>query len=169
MSTMSEDPNEEDTELPAPKSTSRPLAKKRKAEKKSNEDIMVESAVSYLSSRSKRAAPDADELFGQSIGMSLKQINNDGVKEYVKMKMHELMFKAKTGQMNYIFQPSSGIQSPPLQNLQNPLHNLSVRPSTAKQLGEILQRSSHHAGAFPGSPDVDFNGHETDTMYTTLY
>ena len=39
--------------------------------------------------------------------MSLKQINNDGLKEYVKMKIHELMFKA--GKMNYIFQPSSDL------------------------------------------------------------
>ena len=53
---------------------------------KTPEDRMLDHAMSVLEAKSRKKL-DADELFAQSIGESLKSIPDRCIKEYVKVKI----------------------------------------------------------------------------------
>ena len=94
------DDEEKDHPIPIPeeaavKSTKRPLPRKRMAGK-IPEDKMLDHAMSVLEAKSRKKL-DADELFAQSIDESLKSIPDRCIKEYVKVKMQELVFQAHIG------------------------------------------------------------------------
>ena len=46
---------------------------------------------------------DADQRFGQNIAVGLRNITDDKSKEYVKVKMQELIFQAQFGLLPYLF------------------------------------------------------------------
>ena len=46
---------------------------------------------------------DADQRFGQNIAAGLRNITDDKSKEYVKVKMQELIFQAQFGSLPYLF------------------------------------------------------------------
>ena len=61
---------------------------------------MLNEAFKVLESKREKKVAGADELFGQSIGESLKTIPDLRCKEYVKPKIQELIFQARGGLMN---------------------------------------------------------------------
>ena len=46
---------------------------------------------------------DADQRFGQNIAAGLRNITDDKSKEYVKVKMQELIFQAQFALLPYLF------------------------------------------------------------------
>jgi len=64
--------------------------------KRKVEDIMLDQAMLVLDAKRHKKL-DADELFAQSIGESLKSIPDRRFKEYVKVKIQELVFQAQFG------------------------------------------------------------------------
>ena len=91
------DPDDDLTipEQPKRKSTKHPLPreKKQKTEQKSKEDIMLDEAMSVLAARKSRVA-DADEIFGQNVTASLRNIVDNRCKEFLKVKIQEPLFQA---------------------------------------------------------------------------
>ena len=82
------------------RSTKKPLARKRRLEE-DNRTSMLNYAMVVL--RSKESKPrDADELFGQAIGESLKSISDKRTKEFVKLKIQELIYHATPPQSNNV-------------------------------------------------------------------
>ena len=84
----------------------------------------MDKALSVLQSASSKnesaIVVDADEAFGQSIGLQLKNITNDQSKAYAKMKIYEVLFQAQFG--------VSGATQPQHSQLSQQQRQLSTSP-----------------------------------------
>ena len=102
---LQHDLNETDlTQHSQRRSTKEPLPKdrKRKVQQRSKEDIMLDEAMSILAAK-KNKVMDADETFGQNVTASLRNIPDNRCKEFVKVKIQELIFQAQFGMLSIHF------------------------------------------------------------------
>lgn len=90
------DDGEEEAE--PPRSTKRPLPKKKKQENKSKEDCLLDQAASVLWSRQNKVV-DSEEVFGQNVAHSLRAIPDKRAREYAKVKIQEILFQAQFGML----------------------------------------------------------------------
>ena len=69
---------------------------------------------------------DADILFGESIGASLKSITDIRLKEYIKVKIQELVFQAQFG---LLATPTFLVQAPLYSPVANTSSQLNLQPT----------------------------------------
>ena len=128
MDSGSEDDIDVWSEQGLTKSTKKPLPKniKRKTEPKTKEDDLCDEVVTFLKSKRNKSV-DADKLFGQNIAAGLRNITDNKSKEYVKVKIQELIFQVKFGMLPLPFSQnashSSFPQNGPANNFQHIYHS----------------------------------------------
>lgn len=135
------------------KSTKQPLPrdKKQKTEQKSKEDVMLDEAMSILAARKNRVA-DSDEIFGQNVTASLRNIADNRCKEFLKVKIQELIFQAQFGMLPMPFQQPNIVPGPMAQ-LQSTFHQQHTYPH---------QRDTVYSNFGPAqSPNCSSNNSET--------
>ena len=155
-----EDPDDDLTipEQPKRKSTKHPLPreKKQKTEQKSKEDIMLDEAMSVLAARKSRVA-DADEIFGQNVTASLRNIVDNRCKEFLKVKIQELIFQAQFGMLLMPFQQTNIVPGPRPQ-LQSTFHQQHTYP---------YQRDTIYSNfGAAQSPNCSSNSNENTASYS---
>ena len=113
---------------------------------------MLNRAMNVLESKREKKPLGADELFGQSIGESLKEIVDVRWKEFVKLKIQELIFNAKVGLLSI----------PTTQNLFSPTqqsrtsHNSSMSMPTPRNIltPSYSSSSSNHSSPCPSFSSI---------------
>lgn len=130
---------DEESEQTPIRSTKQPLQRnnnRKRQREKAREDEMLEQAMSVLASK-KTKDVDADDLFGQSIGASLKSIPDQRSKEFLKVKIQELIFQAKFGILVTPQNTQAPFQMQLHHQFQQPLHSPNVvgTPSPASSSG----------------------------------
>lgn len=83
----------------------------------------MDKALSVLESASKttnESSVDADEAFGKTVGLQLKNIKDIQSKEFAKIKICELMYKAQFGLLRMQHMPSPT----------NPIHTMHLPNTT---------------------------------------
>ena len=106
------------------------------------------SVLQSASSKNENAiVVDADEAFGQSIGLQLKNITNDQSKAYSKMKIYEVLFQAQFG-VSGATQPQNSQQQRQLST--SPIYQMSPPVITMQQRPQFASHSitSEHDGYF---------------------
>ena len=132
MDSGSEDDIDVGSEQGLTKSTKKPLPKnkKRKTESKTKEDGLCDEVVAFLKSKRNKSV-HADELLGQNIAAGLRNITDNNSKEYVKVKMQELIFQAQFGLL-------------PLPFSQNTSHSSFPQNGPANNFQRIYNSATQH-------------------------
>ena len=117
---------------------------------------MLDQAMSVLKS-SQNKVLNADEVFGQSVGLSLQNVSDKQAKEFAKVKIQEILFKAQFGILP--------IQEPSF--LQN--ESAYSRQGTGNTLSFVSPQptQSHYSSSSPQSLNYDFN-HGNVPSYSKL-
>ena len=114
----------------------------------------MDKALSVLQSASSKnesaIVVDADEAFGQSIGLQLKNITNEQSKAYAKMKIYEVLFQAQFGvsgatqpQHSQLSQQQRQLSTSPIYPMSPPVITIQQRPHFASD-----SITSEHDGYF---------------------
>ncbi|XP_057311137.1 uncharacterized protein LOC130648984 [Hydractinia symbiolongicarpus] len=123
-------------------STKKPLPKKQKVSPKSSEDHMLKHAISVLEEKRGKTL-SADELYGRTLGESLKAIPDRMQKEYLKVKIQELLFQAQMGLLAVPSFRTPTVQSPIPRNSSTHATQ-SYPPFVSPPLSPVLQNMYRH-------------------------
>ncbi len=91
---------------------------------------------------------DADEIFGQNVTASLHNISDTRCKEFLKVKIQELIFQAQFGLLPMPFQQGNGEPGQATQSQ-------SLHDST-------IQRDTYHSNSGPGRSQEAGNSNSND-------
>ena len=111
---------------------------------------MLDQAMSVLNSKQQKT-PDADELFGQTIGASIKEISDKRCKEFLKVKIQELVFQAQFGLLTF---PNHLNKS--MQPMQSPFSHPSSDSYRSKLISPATQSNFQPAQSRPQMTSYSF-------------
>ena len=92
---------------------SAPYPQKRKTSSKSKENVMMDEAMSILQSKNNKVH-NLDEAFGMTIGASLRSISNIRNKEFLNIKIQEIIFQPQFINPMVLFVPIYMMQTLPI-------------------------------------------------------
>ena len=121
--------------------------KKRKKDNASKSNVAINEAMSILAARSSNLA-NADEIFGQHVAASLRNIKDNKCKEYVKVKIQQIIFEAQFGMQLMPFQQINIAPSGVVH------HDISRHP---------YQREIHTQFPVPGTTSSPVGTNDTST------
>ena len=99
---------------------------RKRAHEKEEEDILQKAMSVLNDEEGEKKIVDADILFGESVGASLKSITDIRSKEYIKVKIQELVFQAQFG---LLAPPTFPVQAPYYSSVANTSSQLHLQPT----------------------------------------
>ena len=109
-------------------STKRPIKDSNKAisAKKTKEDVVLDEALSALKAVKEKNI-DEDDVYGQTIAFSMRNIKNARQKAYAKIRIQQILFKAQFGVTDTVPSATSSQfsqpMSPQFQNVSSYVYN----------------------------------------------